>query len=254
MFPPLRSNGDTEAGRPARGRIYRLDGSSGSGVGRTGAGVPSGRASARPAAPACPPPQADGQDRRCPRHGPGPDARINGPRDTLDTPRPGSGGNPAQDLTREQTDLDADADTLDTRHGRARAEAPQGRSAAKSRSRRAGRAAHSPADDTTRVSAPPALPAPLRRAGARAATTPEGKARPPADRWTSTRTPGVPPRCGGGQRVRAAACRGRCGAAASHPLAPASAAAGAYVRFPPAAAAHGGVAGGAPPDRADPCP
>jgi hypothetical protein len=40
-----------------------------------------------------------------------------------------------------------------------RAETPQGRSPAESRSRTADRAAHTPADDTTQVSAPPVLPA-----------------------------------------------------------------------------------------------
>ncbi|GAA4137237.1 hypothetical protein GCM10022285_33200 [Streptomyces tunisiensis] len=44
--------------------------------------------------------------------------------DTPDTPRPGPGGNPAQALTREQTPLDTDADTPDTPHSRARAETP----------------------------------------------------------------------------------------------------------------------------------
>ncbi|GGV50823.1 hypothetical protein GCM10010293_62150 [Streptomyces griseoflavus] len=48
------------------------------------------------------------------------------------------------------------ADTLDTPPW---ADAPQERSPAESRSRTADRAAHTPADDTTQVSAPPALPA-----------------------------------------------------------------------------------------------
>ncbi len=141
MFSPLRSNGDTEAGRPARGRIYRLDGSSGrSGVGGRGRGC-------RAAGPtrAWPPRRARRRKRtvktagvrgtgQALTHG---SMDLDTHADTLDTPRPGSHGNPAQALTREQIDLDADADTLDTRHGRARAETPQGRSAAKSRSRRA---------------------------------------------------------------------------------------------------------------------
>ncbi len=74
--------------------------------GRTGAGMPSGRAYARLATPAYPPPQADGQGRRCPRHGPGPDARINGPRRRRrhagHTSRPGSGGSPTGTLCGEE--------------------------------------------------------------------------------------------------------------------------------------------------------
>ncbi len=106
MLSPLRSNGDTEAGRPARGRIYRLDGSLGGRCGRTGAGMPSGRAYTAPGRPACPPPQADGQGRRCPRHGPGPDARTDGPRHTHrhtgHTPQPDPGRNPAGALCGEE--------------------------------------------------------------------------------------------------------------------------------------------------------
>ncbi len=168
-----------------------------------------------PGRPACPPPQAVGQGRRCPRHGPGPDARRDGPRrrhrhaghatagpgrkprsgpdartdgprhtrrHAGHTPRPGPGGNPAQALTRGQTALGAHADTLDTRHGRARAEAPQGRSAVKSRSRRAEPRGGQPrrrhhAGVRTPLFCPPSCGGPARELRPRR----RGGARPPAD-------------------------------------------------------------------------
>ncbi len=115
MFSPLRSNGDTEAGRPARGRIYRLDGSLGGWA--DGGGYAERPGLRAPGRSAYPPPQADGQGRGV--RGTGQALTRGGmdlgaDADTPDTPRPGSRGNPAQALTREQMDLDADADTPDT--------------------------------------------------------------------------------------------------------------------------------------------
>ncbi len=117
MFSPLRSNGDTEAGRPAQGRIYRLDGSLGGPAWADGGGYAERPGLRAPGRSAYPPPQADGQGRDVRGTGQAltrEQMDLNAHAGTLDTPRPGSRGNPAHALTREQMDLNAHADTLDT--------------------------------------------------------------------------------------------------------------------------------------------
>ncbi len=231
MFSPLRSNGDTEAAGPHEGEYTGWTVLWGADVGGGAAGPPRARPVGVPAA-------ASGRSGpRCPRHGPGPDARTDGPRRTRRhaghattglARKPRSGPDARTDgpqrtrrhaahataglgrKPRSRPDARTDGPRPTRRHA-AHATAGLGRTPRRGalRGRAAAgepnRAAHSPADDTTRGSAPPALPAPLRRAAARPAAAPGGgEARPPAAPPAAP-LPQVPPRC---RRWRPAAVEG----------------------------------------------